>query len=484
MKIEDTIIYNLFHNTEYSGKVISFIKEDYFKSEDIIQKNIFKIIKSFSIKYSSIPTKESIIIDIKNLHNISDDLCNKCIEYVKANLKKRIEEVNEYWLIDLTEKWCKKRAYCNAILAAAELINKEDATQDYNESAKMLEEALAVRFKSDVGLSYMEDSDKQWKYYKENIEKIPFDLEFFNKITNGGVPRKSLTLIAAITNAGKSICLASFAASFLRQGKNVLFITCEMTKEQTRHRIDANLLGINMDQFYTIDKKYYDSQVNKIKTASNGNIFIQEYAMGTSHVGHYKLLMKELKLTRNFIPDVIVIDYLNICTSYRTKLKDSSNSYGYIKTISEELKGLSQETNTPVISACQFNRSGNKNPDVEIDQIGESHGIAMTADLILALIRTEELDQLDQVMWKQLKNRLNDNVKHRRFTTGLDRSRMRLYDVDQDYSLINTGVPEVESQLAELEDKEDVSLFDRSPFGQADELERTPKKGRKRIKPK
>jgi len=471
LKFEDVIIYNLFNNIEYCGKVISFLKEEYFKGNELCQKYVFKVIKSFYVSYTSIPTKEALKIEIKNFKSLPQETYNQIIEYIDNELSNRIQPPDSIWLFDSTEKWCKKRAFCNAVLKSAELIDKEDATQDYSESAKMIEEALSVRFKTDVGHNYQEDSDKQWSFYKEQVEKIPFDLEFFNKITNGGLPRKTLTLIAAATNAGKSICLSHFAGSFLRQGKNVLFISCEMSVSEIRHRIDSNLLNINMDHFYSIDKSYYDSEVTRLKRKTQGNLFINEYPMGSASVAHFKVLLNELRITKNFIPDVIIIDYLNICASYRTRLKDSSNSYSYIKTISEEFKGLAQEMNVPVISATQFNRAGNKNPDADLDNISESMGSAMTSDLILGLIRTEELDKVEQVLWKQLKNRLNSVIKYRRFTTGLDYNHMRLYDVEQHF-VETDSVSEQEKDLDGLQDKEDIPLFDRSPFGQSDNKSR------------
>ena len=424
--IEFLILKNLLHNEEYVRKVIPFIKADYF--EDLTQKIVFEEISSFVEQYNKPATKEILCIEAEKRSDINDS-SYKDVTNLISSLN---DEPSEYdWLVTTTEKWCRDRAIYLALMESIQLADGKDDTKGRDAIPTILSDALAVSFDSHVGHDYLLDYEERYESYHRKEDKIPFDLEFFDKITKGGIPNKTLNIALAGTGVGKSLFMCHFASSVLLQGKNVLYITLEMAEEKIAERIDANLLNINIQDITDLPKVMYENKVTSVSKKTQGSLIIKEYPTAAAHSGHFKGLLNELALKKSFRPDIIFIDYLNICASSRYRTNNNVNSYSYIKAIAEELRGLAVEANLPIVSATQTTRSGFASSDVDLTDTSESFGLPATADLMFALISTEELEGLNQIMVKQLKNRYNDPTINKRFVIGIDRAKMRLYDCEQ-----------------------------------------------------
>ena len=423
--IENTILSNLVFNEDYCRKVIPFIKDEYFTGAG--NKIVFSIISDYVDKYDALPTAEVLSIEAdqrEDLNESSYKEVNACISSL-AN-----EESNFDWMVETTEKWCQERAVYIALMESVKIADGNDSKQDKGAIPHILSQALSVCFDSHVGHDYIDDALDRYDYYHRDEEKIPFDLEFFNKITKGGLHRKSLNVALAGTGVGKSLFMCHVAASCLLQGKNVLYITMEMAEERIAERIDANLLNINIKDLAGLPKVMFENKVNRLASKTQGKLIIKEYPTASAHVGHFKSLLSDLALKRSIRPDIIFVDYLNICASQRYK-GSIVNSYTYVKAIAEELRGLACECNVPIISATQTTRSGYGSTDVDLTDTSESFGLPATADLMFALISTEELEGMNQIMVKQLKNRYHDPTMNKRFCVGIDRAKMKLYDVEQ-----------------------------------------------------
>jgi len=425
-KVEILILKNLLYNEEYLRKVIPFIKNDYF--EDINQKIIFEEILNFAEEYNQPATKEILCIEVEKRSDINDTSfteITKIISYLE-------DEVSDLeWIIDTTEKWCRDRAIYLALMESIQLADGKDDAKGRDAIPTILSDALAVSFDNHVGHDYLQDYEERYESYHRKEDKIPFDLEYFDKITKGGLPNKTLNIALAGTGVGKSLFMCHLASSVLLQGKNVLYITLEMAEEKIAERIDANLLNVNIQDITDLPKTMFDSKVNDLAKKTQGTLIIKEYPTASAHSGHFKGLLQELALKKSFKPDMIFIDYLNICASSRYKAGSNVNSYSYIKAIAEELRGLAVEANLPIVSATQTTRSGYGSSDVELTDTSESFGLPATADLMFALISTEDLEGLNQILVKQLKNRYNDPTMNKRFVVGIDRAKMRLYDCEQ-----------------------------------------------------
>ena len=425
-RVETTILRNLIHDEEYLRKVIPFIQPDYFDSHQ--DRVIFEEIAQFIVKYNKPVSQEILKIEVENRSDINDDEFKE-ITGVLTSLD--IQVINSEWLVDTTEKWCRDRAIYLALMSSIKIADGQDEKKNRDAIPTILSDALAVSFDNHIGHDYLEDYEQRYESYHRKEEKIPFDLEYFNKITKGGLPNKTLNIALAGTGVGKSLFMCHMASSVLLQGKNVLYITMEMAEERIAERIDANLLNVNIQEITDLPKIMYDSKVNNLSKKTQGSLIIKEYPTASAHSGHFKALLNELSLKKSFKPDIIFIDYLNICASSRYKAGSNVNSYSYIKAIAEELRGLAVESNVPIVSATQTTRSGFGSSDVDLTDTSESFGLPATADLMFALISTEELEGLNQIMVKQLKNRYNDPTIFKRFVVGIDRAKMRLYDVEQ-----------------------------------------------------
>jgi replicative DNA helicase len=427
MTIEKTIFSNLIFNENYARRVLPFIKGEYFL--DKTDRIIFEEIYNFMDKYQAMATKETLSIELDNRKDLNGTEFQKVVEVIES-LKEA--EVDMQWLVNTTEKFCKDKAVYNAILNGINIIEGKDKEHTQEAIPSILSEALAVGFDQHIGHDYIENADERFEFYHRQEEKLEFDLEYFNKITKGGLPNKTLNIALAGTGVGKSLFMCHMASATLLQGKNVLYITMEMAEERIAERIDANLMNISMDDLHNLPKKMFESKIEKINSKTSGKLVIKEYPTASAHSGHFRSLIKELQLKKSFRPDIIFIDYLNICSSSRFKGNASVGSYFYIKAIAEELRGLAVETNLPIMSATQTTRGGFANSDVGLEDTSESFGLPATADLMFALISTEELEGLNQLMIKQLKNRYNDLGTNKRFVVGIDRSKMKLYDCEQE----------------------------------------------------
>lgn len=438
--IEKAILRNLINDEEYLRKVSPFLKADYFTNGE--EQIIFKKVNDFIDKFNSCPTIEALEIACQNDKSITEDQY-KDIEVILRDLQP--EETNKEWLVNQTEKFCKDKAVYNAILKSITIIDGREKGVREDAIPAILQEALGVCFDSSVGHDYLEDTDSRFEFYTRKENRLEFDIDMLNKITRGGLTNKTLNVLLASTGGGKSLFMCHMAAAWLKMGKNVLYITLEMAEERIAERIDANLLDIPIDQLSTIPKETFDNRVKKITDKTVGKLIIKEYPTSSAHVNHFRTLLTELQLKRSFKPDVIFVDYLNICASSRYKPSAGFNSYTIIKAIAEELRGLAVEFNLPVISATQTNRGGYNNTDVELTDTSESMGLPMSVDLMLGLIATEELEQLNQVMVKQLKNRYSDPSKYKRFVVGVDRSKMRVYNLEDSAqtNISDSGQPQV-----------------------------------------
>ena len=451
--IERTALTQLVSNEEFARKVLPHMKGDYFS--DRTEKTIFEEIAKFVDKYKKIPTQTSLEIEVQSRKDLNESDYKKVVEVIKT-LKST--DVDFDWLVDTTEQFCKDKAVYNAIVEGIQIIDGKDKHRDADAIPSILTDALAVGFDNAVGHDYLLDSESRYDYYHTVEEKIPFDLEFFNKITKGGLPPKTLNIALAGTGVGKSLFMCHVAANCLSQGKNVLYITLEMAEERIAERIDANLMNISMEDLHDLPKKMFDDKIAQIIKSTSGKLIVKEYPTASAHSGHFRGLIKELAIKKTFKPDIIFIDYLNICASSRFKGATNVNSYMYIKAIAEELRGLAVESNLPIMSATQTTRSGFVSSDVGLEDTSESFGLPATADLMFALISNEELDELNQIAIKQLKNRYNDPTINKRFVIGIDRARMRLFDIkpSEQTGLVDSG----------QEDFLDPVVFDNTEIGE------------------
>ena len=407
-------------------KVLPFIEPEYFNARE--ERIIFEQIAKYAADYDNLVTQEILSIEIENRNDITEE--------ESVNINKIINSLENVdadfeWLSDTTEKWCRDRAIYLALMESIGIANDEDQKKTRDAIPDILSKALAVSFNRHVGHDYLEDYEQRYELYHRKEDKIEFDLEYLNKITKGGIPRKTLNVALAGTGVGKSLFMCHFASSVLLQGRNVLYITMEMAEEKIAERIDANLLNVNIQEIVDLPKQIFESKVSNLSSKTQGTLIIKEYPTASAHAGHFRALLSELALKKSFRPDIIFVDYLNICASSRYRGNSNVNSYSYIKAIAEELRGLAVEANVPIVSATQTTRSGYGSSDVELTDTSESFGLPATADLMFALISTEELEQLGQIMVKQLKNRYNDLNMNKRFVIGVDRAKMRLYDCEQ-----------------------------------------------------
>ena len=423
--LEFTILNNLVTNDQFRRQAFPYLKKEYFEEEH--NKLLFDLISNFIDKYEKCPTKESLAIDLQNVGSLTDQQFKISLEAID---KVSDERVDQTWLIDSTEEWCRNRAIYLSLLESIQIADGKDEKKDKGAIPSILSDAIAVSFDNRIGHDYFSNYQERFEYYNRVEEKIPFDLSMFNKITKGGLSNKTLNVALAGTGVGKSLFMCHVAAATLLQGKNVLYITCEMSEEKIAERIDANLLGVNIQEIADLPKQIFESKVSKLMKKTQGKLIIKEYPTASAHVGHFKSLLNELTLKTSFKPDLIFVDYLNICASQRFK-GAVVNSYTYVKAIAEELRGLAVENNVPIISATQTTRSGYGSSDVDLTDTSESFGLPATADFMFALITTEESEQLNQILVKQLKNRYNDPTMNKRFAIGVDRSKMKLYDVEQ-----------------------------------------------------
>ena len=451
MRIEEQILSNLIHNEDYCRKVIPFINTSYFS--DFKERMIVEEITAFFNKYNKPISSDILTIELSNRSDITDKQLSDVITSVGAL---PTEEANQDWLIEHTEKFCKDKAVYNAILESIKIIDGKDDKRTQESIPHILSEALAVSFDNHVGHDYLDDAQDRFDFYHRVEEKLEFDLDLFNKITKGGFSKKTLNVILAGTGVGKSLFMCHVAASTLMQGKNVLYITMEMAEERIAERIDANLLNLTMDELKVIDRKVFNTRLDKIAKKTQGKLIVKEYPTAGAHSGHFRALLEELKIKKDFMPDLIVIDYLNICASARLKMGANVNSYTYVKTIAEELRGLAVEYNVPMLSATQTTRGGFDNTDVGLQDTSESFGLPATVDFMCALISTEELEEMNQLMVKQLKNRYNDLSYFKRFVIGVDRSKMKLYNVE----------PSAQNNISDSgQDRDDGPAFDKTSSG-------------------
>ena len=425
-RIESIILRNLVFREEYMRKVLPFIEPEYFNARE--ERIIFEQIAKYAADYDNLVTQEILSIEIENRNDITEE--------ESVNINKIINSLENVdadfeWLSDTTEKWCRDRAIYLALMESIGIANDEDQKKTRDAIPDILSKALAVSFNRHVGHDYLEDYEQRYELYHRKEDKIEFDLEYLNKITKGGIPRKTLNVALAGTGVGKSLFMCHFASSVLLQGRNVLYITMEMAEEKIAERIDANLLNVNIQEIVDLPKQIFESKVSNLSSKTQGTLIIKEYPTASAHAGHFRALLSELALKKSFRPDIIFVDYLNICASSRYRGNSTVNSYSYIKAIAEELRGLAVEANVPIVSATQTTRSGYGSSDVDLTDTSESFGLPATADLMFALISTEELEQLGQIMVKQLKNRYNDPTTNKRFVVGIDRAKMRLYDCEQ-----------------------------------------------------
>ena len=446
-RLEQTILKNLIQSEEFTRKVIPFVKAEYFTEDD--ERNVYKHIKEYFDNYSKPPTPEALLINLENDTKVNDNILKLSTQLVKK-VREDQETTPFDWLVDETEKWCKDRAIYIAVMDSIEVIDK-NSKRSTGEIPDLLKEALSVSFDSHIGHDLLEDADARHDFYTKEEEKLPFDLEYFNKITKGGLPNKTLNIVLAGTGVGKSLFMCHCASANLVAGKNVLYLTMEMSEEKIAERVDANVLNVPIKELPDLSKKMYSKKVDRLKEKTHGKLIVKEYPTASAHVGHFRHLLQELNLKKDFRPDVIYIDYLNICASYRIRPGAGANSYTLVKSIAEELRGLAVEFDVPIVSATQTTRSGYGSTDIGLEDTSESFGLPATADLMFALITSDELEELDQLVVKQLKNRYNDPTIFKRFVIGIDRSRMKLYDVEQ----------EAQEELFDTVSNDETPVFDR-----------------------
>jgi hypothetical protein len=429
MKIERVIFNNLLNNEDYARKTIPFLKVEYFHDRN--ERVVFELIDSYVKEYNAFPTRAALLVDLGNRDNINEDQYKECESIVHEIITEPSDGNDIEWLVDNTEKFCQDKAIYNAIRESITIMDDKSGKVTKGAIPQLLSDALAVSFDNSVGHDYLDDVEGRYDFYHHHENRIPFDLDFLNKITKGGLPNKTLNIALAGTGVGKSLFMCHCAANNLTQGKNVLYITMEMSEEKIAERIDANLLNVTTDELRLLTRDTYLKKTQRVQDATVGKLIIKEYPTACAGAANFRHLLNELKIKKNFTPDIIYIDYLNICSSSRMKQGGSINSYTYIKAIAEELRGLAVEFNVPIVSATQTTRSGFDNSDVDLTDTSESFGLPATADFMFALISTDELKSLNQIMIKQLKNRYADPEMYKRFVVGVDKSKMRLYDVEQ-----------------------------------------------------
>lgn len=434
--VEGLVVTNLIHNQDFTRKTLPHIKQEYF--EDYNNKIIFDELAKYFMEYDALPSKEALSIEIES----REDLNETTFSELKTSLENMVEEPHEIdWLVNTSEKWCRDRAIYNALLESIQIADGNSETMGRDAIPSILSNALSVSFDNSVGHDYIDDADQRYQFYHRVEEKVPFDIELLNKITKGGLSKKTLNIALAGTGVGKSLFMCHCAAANLSAGLNVLYITLEMAEEKIAERIDANLMNIPIQSLETLPKPMFDSKIEKVNNKTNGRLIIKEYPTASAHVGHFKALLQELAIKKSFVPDIIYVDYLNICNSSRYK-GAIVNSYTFVKSIAEELRGLAGEHNVPIVSATQTTRSGYGNSDVDLTDTSESFGLPATADFMIALISTEEMEELNQIMVKQLKNRYNDPTVNKRFVVGVDRAKMRLYDCEEQKKIVDSGQEE------------------------------------------
>jgi archaellum biogenesis ATPase FlaH len=451
MSLEKAIFNNLLNNETYGRKVIPFLNVEYFQDRN--DKVIFELIERYVTSYNAFPTKEALIVDLSNLDKISDDQFKECKELISEIPDQSDSITNTEWLVDNTEKFCQDKAIYNAIRESIRIMDDKTGKMSTGAIPQLLADALAVSFDTSIGHDFLDDVESRFEFYHRKEERIPFDLDYFNKITRGGIPNKTLNIILAGTGVGKSLAMCHMAAANMVGGKNVLYITMEMAEEKIAERIDANLLNVPLDELYNLPKESYDKKIARLKEKTVGKLIVKEYPTACAGSANFRHLLNELKIKKNFVADIIYIDYLNICNSSRLKQGSNINSYTYIKAIAEELRGLAVEFNVPIVSATQTTRGGYDNSDVGLTDTSESFGLPATADLMIALISTDELKALNQIMVKQLKNRYADPEMYKRFVIGVDKSRMKLYDTEQ---------------TAQDDIMDDSPVYDKTPAGKFD----------------
>ena len=428
-RLEETILKNLIFNEDFARKTVPFIKSEYFS--DKTEKVVFEEVTTFINEYKNLPTYEALVINFTESKTRTESEVRDAVELIRKINSIKDEPTDQAWLLVQTEKFCQDKAIYNAIMESVQILDNKKESQSKGSIPKLLSDALGVSFDTAVGHDYINDSDARYDFYHKQESRVKFDLDLFNKITKGGLPTKTLNICLAGTGVGKSLFMCHVAAGCLSEGKNVLYITMEMAEERIAERIDANLLNLDMNDLQMIGKKDYERKFEALRSKTQGKLIIKEYPTASASTLHFRALLNELQLKKNFVPDIIFIDYLNICSSARIKPGANVNSYSYIKAIAEELRGLAVEFCVPVVSATQTTRSGYTRSDPGLEDTSESFGLPATADFMFALISTEELEQLNQIMVKQLKNRYGDPNNYKRFVVGIDRAKMKLYDVEQ-----------------------------------------------------
>jgi replicative DNA helicase len=454
VNMEEMILSNLLNNENYLRNVSPFLKKEYFSHSNA---TVFRLIHDYFTEYSNPPTQHALKIELDNLGGINQDNYDHSIELITrlSNSETDIE-----WLTEKTEKWCQDKAIYNAIMESIQVI-EGNSKKDKGALPEILSDALSVSFDTHIGHDFIEDFEKRYDFYHQKVERMPFDIDLFNTITRGGVPRKTLNVILAGTGVGKTLMMCHFAAANMMEGKNVLYITLEMAEERIAERIDANLMDVPLNELETYPKQTFETKIDRIRKKTEGKLVIKEYPTASVGAGHFRHLLNELKLKKKFAPDIIFVDYLNLCISSRMKMGGSVNTYTYVKAIAEELRGLAVENNLPIFTATQTNRTGFTSSDVGLEDTSESFGLPATADFMVAAISSEELEGMNQIMVKQLKNRYGDPALHRRFVVGVDRSRMKLYNAETQTSII----PSID----------DVPVMDNSDFGAGLKRERVDK---------
>lgn len=447
LSVENLIFANLIQNEQYTRTVLPYLKDEYFSSNS--ERVYFNLVKDYFEKYNALPSVQSMVIELDQLSITEDEY--KSVGEILDSTKNYGEEDND-WCLEQTEKWCQDKAIYNAIMDSIQILDKK-TDQDKGAIPELLQDALAVSFDTSIGHDLLEDYDERYDFYHKKVERLPFDLKYFNDTTKGGIPRKTLNCLLASTGVGKSLMMCHFAASNLMEGKNVLYVTLEMAEERIAERIDANLLNVPLNELEVLPKDAYEKKVERIRSKTQGKLIVKEYPTASVGSAHFRHLLNELKAKKKFVPDVIYVDYLNLCVSSRMRMGGSINSYTYVKAIAEELRGLAVEFNLPIFTATQSNRDGASNSDMDLTNTSESWGLPATVDWMVAVISSEELEELGQLMIKQLKNRYSDLANNRRFVIGVDRSKMRLYDVEQ------------HAQEHNSQPKQDVPVMDNSEFG-------------------
>ena len=458
MNLEVTILSNLVYNEKYMRKVLPFIKSEYFQAREY--KIIFLEIHEYISQYEALPSLNAISIECQERTDLTEDQFKEVIKVLNV----LSDDPTDYdWLVDATEKWCQERAIYLSLMESVKIADGQDSKQDKGAIPAILSEALGVSFDQNVGHDYLDNAGDRYEFYHRKEDKIPFDLEFFNKITKGGLPNKTLNVALAGTGVGKSLFMCHMAANSLSQGKNVLYITLEMAEERIAERIDANLMDVTMEELHDLPKPMFTNKVDQIRSKTQGKLIIKEYPTASANSAHFRGLIKELAIKKSFNPDIIFVDYLNICASSRFKGATNVNSYMYIKAVAEELRGLAVENNVPIVSATQTTRSGFTATDVGLEDTSESFGLPATADFMFALISTEELEELNQIVVKQLKNRYNDPTMNKRFVIGIDRSKMKLSDVNlqEQKDIVDSG---------QDIDEDDLPIFDKGQNSKYDKF--------------